>query len=65
MNPIFALILIVLLLILVNETRKEFRRIKNKIKRFFSSSDKTYVPPHKRTVTVKGHYRTKQKRKRK
>jgi len=62
---IFILILIAMGVMALDTIRKEFRKLKNKVKKFLRGSEQTYVSPHKRTTNVRGYYRGKQKKKNK
>ena len=63
MELIVILIFIFIGVVLFDSTRKEFKKLKNKVRRFFRGSEQTYVSPHKRTITVKGHSRNKPRQK--
>ena len=63
---IIFLVLVILGVFLLDKIRSKTKRIRNKIKRFFkqfSKQEETYVRPHKKTITVKGHYRKKTNKK--
>ena len=65
---IIFLALVILGVFLLDKVRAKTKKIRNKIRRFFkqfSKQEETYVRPHKRTTTVKGHYRTTNKKKQK
>ena len=63
MELISIFIVIVVGVMLLDTIRKEFRKIKNKIRKFFRGSEQTYVSPYTRTTTVKGHSRDKPRKK--